>query len=197
MAIFAGRSRPPEVGIRLDIDMGPVYFREMDIDMLPVESAEPEVIQLGTDEITVLASSAQTGDALFAVQVRMQPGGGPPVMHRHDPGEVYHVLEGEFTFYVGHGTDVHRRRAAAGETVALAGRTPHSIRNESEAAAVAFVVHAPGPPMEGYSRAAAALATERSPSLEEVLAIATQHGIELLGPVPPAAEVEVEVDGAE
>ena len=22
-------------------------------------------------------------------------------MHRHDPGEIYHVLEGEFTFYIG------------------------------------------------------------------------------------------------
>ena len=32
----------------------------------------------------------------------MPPGGGPPVMHQHDPGEIYYVLEGTFTFYVGH-----------------------------------------------------------------------------------------------
>ncbi|WP_210767641.1 cupin domain-containing protein [Cellulomonas humilata] len=141
---------------------------------------------MGTDEITVLATSAQSGDALFAVQVRMQPGGGPPVMHRHAPGEVYHVLEGEFTIYEAEAQAgvVRRTTATAGDVVALAGGTAHSVRNESGADAVAFVVHAPGPPMEGFSRAAAALAAQGSPSMEDVLAIAAEHGIELLGPVP-------------
>jgi len=64
------------------------------MDMLPVENENPEVLRLGTDEVTVLATSAQTGGALFAVGIRMAPGGGPPVMHRHDPGEVYYVVEG-------------------------------------------------------------------------------------------------------
>jgi quercetin dioxygenase-like cupin family protein len=139
---------------------------------------------MGTDQITVLATSAQTGGALFAVEVRMQPGGGPPVMHRHDPGEVYHILEGEFTFYLGSGADAQRVTAATGDVVALAGGTPHTIRNESDAEAVAFVVHAPGPPMEGFSRAAAALAAHGTPSMADVLGIAAQHGIEILGPIP-------------
>lgn len=139
---------------------------------------------MGPDEITVLATSAQTAGALFAVEVRMQPGGGPPVMHRHDPGEVYHVLEGEFTFYIGCDAEARRVTAAVGDVVPLAGGTPHTIRNESAADAVAFVVHAPGPPMEGFSRAAAALAAEGSPSMDDVLAIAAQHGIEILGPIP-------------
>ena len=30
----------------------------------------------------------------------MPPGGGPPLLHRHAPSEIYHVLDGEFTFYV-------------------------------------------------------------------------------------------------
>lgn len=38
--------------------------------------------------------------------------------------------------------------------------------------------------MEGFSRAAAALAAEGTPSIEDVLALAEQHGIEMLGPVP-------------
>lgn len=76
----------------------------MEIDMLPVDLpvdvAGAERVLLGTDEITILATCAQTGGTLFAVQVRMRPGGGPPVMHRHEPGEIYHVIDGEFTFYV-------------------------------------------------------------------------------------------------
>jgi mannose-6-phosphate isomerase-like protein (cupin superfamily) len=155
----------------------------MNMDMLPVDSA-PECIRTGLDEITVLATSAQTGGALLAVQIRMPPGGGPPVMHRHDPGEVYYVQSGEFTFYIGGAEDPGRRRltARAGDVVPLAGRTPHTIRNESADDAVAFAVHAPGAPMEGFLRAVAALAGE--PSMDEVLAVAERNGIELLGPIP-------------
>ncbi|WP_421742250.1 cupin domain-containing protein [Cellulomonas sp.] len=155
------------------------------MDMLPVDIAHGERLALGTDQIIVLATAEQTGGALFAGLVRMPPGGGPPVMHKHAPGEVYHVLEGEFAFYVGPPDGVVERVVvAAGQVMPLAGDTPHTIRNESDADAVAFVVHAPGAPMEGFSRAAAALATNGSPSMEAVLAIAAEHGIELLGPVP-------------
>jgi mannose-6-phosphate isomerase-like protein (cupin superfamily) len=154
------------------------------MDMLPVDSVAAERIRTGPDEITVLATSAQTGGALFAVRIRMPPGGGPPVLHRHDPGEVYYVERGEFTFYIGGADDPDCRRvtAAAGDVVPLAGSTPHTIRNESTEDAVAFVVHAPGAPMEQFLRAVAALGAE--PSMDEVLVAAAQNGIELLGPIP-------------
>jgi mannose-6-phosphate isomerase-like protein (cupin superfamily) len=154
------------------------------MDMLPVDSVTLDRIRTGLDEITVLATSAQTGGALFAIQIRMPPGGGPPVMHRHDPGEVYYVQSGEFTFYIGGADDPDRRRvtAGAGDVVPLAGRTPHTIRNESSEDAVAFVVHAPGAPMEGFLRAVAAL--DGKPTMDEVLAVAARNGIELLGPIP-------------
>lgn len=155
------------------------------MDKLPVEYDTPERLALGTDEIVVRATSAQTNGALFAVEVRMPPGGGPPVMHRHAPGEVYYVTEGEFTFYIGgYGSPVRRSTAAAGQVVPLAGGTPHTIRNEGGTDAVAFAVHAPGPPMEGFIRAAAALAAHGEPTMEAVLGIAADHGIDLLGPIP-------------
>jgi len=155
--------------------------------MLPVDSSVlPERLRTGLDEITVLTPSARTDGALFAVQIRMPPGGGPPVMHRHGPGEVYYVQRGEFTFYVGGADDPDRRRfsAAGGEVVPLAGWTPHAIRNESGEDAVAFVVHAPGAPMEQFLRAVAAMSAHGEPSMDEVLAVAERNGIELLGPIP-------------
>jgi len=160
------------------------------MDMLPVEPVDlsaGERIALGSDELCVLATSAQTGGALFAVTVRMPPGGGPPLLHRHAPGEVYHVLSGEFAFYIGRpdGT-VHRLTAAAGQVVPLEGNTPHTVRNESDADALAFVVHAPGAPMEQFSRAAAALAATSEPTMDAMLVLAERHGIEMLGPVPTA-----------
>lgn len=158
------------------------------MDMIPVDRSCTELWLLGTDEITVLATSAQTNGDIFAVEIRMPPGGGPPVMHRHTPSEIYRVLEGEFTFYVGGPPAAVRRiRAVTGDVVPLAGNTPHTIRNESSRDAVAFVVHSPAATMEGFSRAAAAMAAQGSPSIEAVLALAQQHGIEMLGPVPATA----------
>jgi hypothetical protein len=78
---------------------------------------------------------------------------------------------------------VRRLTAAAGDVMPLAGGVPHTIRNESAGDAVAFVVHAPGAPMEGFSRAVAA-AADGPPAMEEVLRLAEQNGITLLGPVP-------------
>lgn len=157
------------------------------MDMLPVESrGAGETIRLGGgDTVVVRATSAETHGDLFAVEVRMPPGGGPPVMHRHAPSEVYLVLGGEFTFYVGDPErEVRRVVARPGDVVPLAGDTPHNIRNEGHEEAVAFSVHAPGAPMEGFTRAAAALARDGSPSMGDVLHVAERHGIELLGPVP-------------
>ena len=155
------------------------------MDMLPVDRSAAERFQIGTDEITVLATSAQTRGDLFAVEVRMPPGGGPPVIHQHEPSEIYYVLEGEFTFYVGD-ADITPRRVTAGpgDVVSLPGGTPHTVRNQSNADAVAFVVHAPGQVMEGFSRAAAAIATGGGTSIEDVLSLAERHGIEMLGPIP-------------
>jgi mannose-6-phosphate isomerase-like protein (cupin superfamily) len=160
------------------------------MDKLPVDYATCECLRLGTDTLVVLMDSTQSGGALFAHEMRMPPGGGPPVMHRHEPSEIYHVLRGEFTFYTGEQlpdgawTGVRRFTAAAGDVVPLACGTPHTIRNESDADAVAFVVHAPGAPMENFARAAAALAAEGEPDMDQVLGIAAQHGIVLLGPIP-------------
>ncbi|PVY95475.1 cupin domain-containing protein [Actinomycetospora cinnamomea] len=156
------------------------------MDMLPVETPHAtETLRVGGDEITVLAGTAETDGDLFAIELRMPPGGGPPVMHRHAPSEVYRVLVGQLTFYdTGADGRTRRRVAGTGETVTLAGDTPHTIRNESAQEAVAFGVHAPGGPMEGFCRAAAALAPDGPPVMDEVLAIAERHGIELLGPVP-------------
>jgi mannose-6-phosphate isomerase-like protein (cupin superfamily) len=164
------------------------------MDMLPVEiPASAECLLVGTDEITVVTTSVETGGALFAAVIRMRPGGGPPVLHRHAPGELYLVLAGEFTFHTLDAEGSHRRATAtAGQVVPLAGGTPHTIRNESDADAAAFVIHAPGAQMENFARSAAALAAGNAggaPDMSAVLAIAEANGIELLGPVPEPHQV--------
>ena len=95
---------------------------------------------------------------------------------------------GELTFYVEDDDGAIRRRVAgAGETVAIAGRREHTIRNESGAEAVAFVVYAPGAGMEAFVRAAADLAAEGQPAIERVLGVAAEHGIEITRPLAEVA----------
>ncbi len=65
----------------------------------------------------------------------MPPGGGPPVMHRHDPGEVYYVERGEFTFYIGGADDPDRRRVTArtGDAGSAGDRAPREPRPDPRA----------------------------------------------------------------
>jgi quercetin dioxygenase-like cupin family protein len=159
------------------------------MDKIPVDRTGVERFMLGTDELTVIARGADTGGALFAVEIRMPPGGGPPVMHRHAPGEIYYVQEGQFVFYVGHPEEsVRRITASAGEIVPLVGGTPHTIRNETDADARAFVVHAPAAVMENFSYAAADLAANGKADMAAVLELASRSGVDLLGPVPEKLE---------
>jgi oxalate decarboxylase/phosphoglucose isomerase-like protein (cupin superfamily) len=161
------------------------------MDMLPVDRDQAEHLMLGTDHTTILTTGEQTDGAIFAVEIRMPPGGGPPVLHRHEPSEIYYVTGGEFTFYLGHPDGPVRRIVAReGDVVPLRGMTPHTVRNESDDDATALVVHSPAAVMEGFSRAVVALAAESPqtpPSMADVLDVAQRHGVEMLGPIPALA----------
>jgi mannose-6-phosphate isomerase-like protein (cupin superfamily) len=139
-------------------------------------TSEGERLSLGGDQVVLRCTSGQSGGALLAIEVRIPPGGGPPVLHRHDPVELYRVEAGELTFHLEDGP----LRAQAGTVVAIPGGSEHTVRNESEREARAFVVFSPGAAMEGFIRSAAELG---SPSMDEVLSLATAHGIEMTRPV--------------
>jgi oxalate decarboxylase/phosphoglucose isomerase-like protein (cupin superfamily) len=136
-------------------------------------------MRVGGDEIEFKVSGDQ-GGPLVAAEVRMAPGGGPPALHRHEPAELYRVERGELVFYLGDADGgVRRSVAGAGETVPIAGWREHTIRNESDAEAAAFVVYSPGAPMEAFAREAAALAEAGPAPIERVLELAAGHGIEI------------------
>ncbi|HSI29752.1 MAG TPA: hypothetical protein VK951_00365 [Miltoncostaeaceae bacterium] len=44
-----------------------------------------------------LATAAEPGGALTAIDVAMRPGVGPPSLHAHDPAELVAVQEGTIT----------------------------------------------------------------------------------------------------
>lgn len=144
-------------------------------------------IRVGHDELTIRVTSEEAGGALVALDVRIPAGGGPPMLHRHAPAEVYRVDRGELAVYVEEDGAVRRIPAPAGAVVHIPGGAAHTIRNESAAEAAAYVVFTPGDAMERFFRAAGALAQDGEPQLEDVLALAERHGVEFTGPVPATA----------
>lgn len=142
-------------------------------------AATDDRMAAGDDEVVIRATSALSGGAILALEVAIPAGGGPPMLHRHDPFELYRVDDGELTFYV-EGDDgvVRRARGGRGAVVAIPAGREHTVRNESAGTARAFVVFAPGAGFERFIRAAG---TAVHPG--EIPAIAAAHGIEITRPV--------------
>ena len=142
-----------------------------------------ETLQVGGDQLEVRMSSDESDGALFAYDVNLAAGGGPPHLHRHEAAEIFKVEQGELTFYLADEQgEVARRTAGPGEVVAIPGNREHTVRNEAAAAARAFAVLSPGDRMEHFARAAAALEAEATP--ERVASLAADNGIEITRPLP-------------
>jgi mannose-6-phosphate isomerase-like protein (cupin superfamily) len=159
----------------------------MQMDRKPVDIDRSDRLRVGGDEISFRVTTAQSGGALVAAEVRMPAGGGPPGLHRHPSAEVYRVEAGELCLYVEDaGGTVERIVAGAGDVVHIPGGRAHTIRNEAAEEARAYVVFVPGTEMEGFARAAGPRAAAGPPRAGDVLALAREHGIEMTGPVPAA-----------
>jgi mannose-6-phosphate isomerase-like protein (cupin superfamily) len=137
-------------------------------------------ITIGRERIEFKVTSDQSAGEVLVFGVQMPPGGGPPMLHRHDAFELYRVRSGELTIYLeGRDGAVTRTVAGPGAVVPIAGGREHTIRNESDEEAEAVVVFSPGEPMERFARAAGDLGRDRAPAYDEVLALAQAHGIEI------------------
>jgi mannose-6-phosphate isomerase-like protein (cupin superfamily) len=135
-------------------------------------------LDVGGDRVAFRAAT----DEITAIEVRMAPGGGPPLLHRHEPSELYRVERGSLALYVeDREGGVRRLVAGPGDVVAIPGGAEHTIRNESSEEARALAVFAPGAPMAGFIRAAAAAAPEDVPALAE------RHGIVMTRPLAEVA----------
>ena len=142
---------------------------------------QPTQLNVGGDKVTFRVTSDESSGAAIAFEVRMPAGGGPPALHRHAPFELYRVERGELSFYLEDDRGaVTRTVAGPGQVIAIPGGREHTVRNETGDEAGAFVVLFPGAEMESFVRGAGALG---APRMEDVLALASAHGIEITRPV--------------
>ena len=141
-------------------------------------------LTVGSEEITFRVTSKESDGELTAFDVRIPAGGGPPMLHRHGPFEIYRVERGELAFYLeDEGGTVRRTIGEPGSVVAIPGGREHTVRNEGEAEARAFVVFTPGAQMERFARAAGELGARGALQVDDVLALAQENGVEITRPV--------------
>jgi mannose-6-phosphate isomerase-like protein (cupin superfamily) len=96
------------------------------------------------DVTTVKASGSNTSGKLLVLNVAIPPGGGPPVLHRHEYSEVFLFQKGEFEVST---VDEHYAlntfEVGAGETVSIISMVWHNFKNVGEASGIVTTVHSP------------------------------------------------------
>lgn len=107
---------------------------------------------LGTDVATVKVSGHDTSGSLLLLESVVPPGGGPPVLHRHEFPETFYVLEGLFEFSTvdaaGAAVSVS---AAAGDTVFVPSLAWHNFKNAGDSAGRFLAIHSTAV-MEDFAR---------------------------------------------
>lgn len=134
---------------------------------------------------TIKASAADTGGRFTLVEFLDFEGSGPPlhVHEREDRG--FHVLEGEYTFFVGD----EEFRAVAGTFVHAPRCVSHTWRCETQRGRILDLIVPGG--MEDFYREAGELVDDRDrlppnrePDAARLTEIAAAHGITITGPPP-------------
>jgi mannose-6-phosphate isomerase-like protein (cupin superfamily) len=105
-----------------------------------------------TDVTTIKASGENTSGKLLVLEVTVAPGGGPPVLHRHEYSEVFLFQEGEFEVStVDEAYTPTTVRVGAGDTVSIPSMVWHNFKNVGEAPGRFTAVHSPAV-MEDFMR---------------------------------------------
>ena len=105
-----------------------------------------------TDVTTIKASGEDTSGKLLVLEVTVPPGGGPPVLHRHEYSEVFLFQEGEFEVStVDENYAQSTIRVGAGDTVSVPSMVWHNFKNIGETPGRFTAVHSPAV-MEDFMR---------------------------------------------
>jgi quercetin dioxygenase-like cupin family protein len=139
--------------------------------------------------VRVGISSGDGADSLSVLEFSPRSGAGTPLHVHHTHDEVFHVLEGEVTWYIAD----EDLRVGPGETLRAPGGIPRYYRVTSPGGARWLAITS-GADFEGFVRALARpaespdLPPPMGPLLPEAMEAlqraARAHGMEILGPPP-------------
>jgi quercetin dioxygenase-like cupin family protein len=137
--------------------------------------------------LTFKVTSAETGGRFSVMELRAQPGGGPP-LHTHPSSETCYILDGAFAFTGLAGEEPYTIRATAGDTVFIPGGVPHTYKCVGDTPGRTIGVLAPGEEMERFFAEAGVRVTEHPAAdadrlaIPAMIAVAQKHGLAFLPP---------------
>jgi quercetin dioxygenase-like cupin family protein len=137
-------------------------------------------LHMGPSSVTPLATADDTGGRYSLLEVRDEPGSGPP-MHRHlQEDEAFYILEGEYEIYSQDGLVT---RADPGTYVLVGQGTIQGYRCAGPGPGRMLVIGSPGG-IERFFAELDALARAGEYEPMKVGAVAARHHIEVVGPPP-------------
>lgn len=136
---------------------------------------------------TILVSSKDSRDGVSVIEHRVPYGDSPPLHIHRTEDEIFHILEGDFRVHV-QGAE---HRFGPGDIFVAPQGVPHTYRAESPAGGRMLTITAHGE-FEGFVRAVGRPAqgpglpepagAPTPEALQALVALASQHGIDLIGP---------------
>ena len=132
----------------------------------------------------VLVSATETGGTVSVIEQTHFHGHATPVHEHSREDQTLYVLSGSITAWLGD----DERTVSAGEAVHLPRGVPHAFRVETEGTRL-LEINTPGG-FEEFHAAAGSPATElrlperQEPNIDQMAAVAAQHGCAILGPPP-------------
>jgi mannose-6-phosphate isomerase-like protein (cupin superfamily) len=150
------------------------------------ESTDASYYYMGS-LLTFLAESKDTGGTFSLFEILMKPGNEPPPHIHHGEDELYYVLEGEATAYIGE-EEFH---LASGDSLFLPRKKPHGFIVRTDRFRMLFLTQPGG--AEGYFKAMMGsratvldlpkeVPTYSTTDVQEAIAVGTEYGLEFLGP---------------
>jgi quercetin dioxygenase-like cupin family protein len=135
-------------------------------------------LDLGTFAMSVKATVEQTRGHFSLLEATEPPGFGPPLHIHRDASESFDVLEGEYTVFL----DQYQFTCPAGSFVFMPPGRPHSFRVGAETGRklVLFTTAS----LVGYFEDLSKAIREDRVDPDVLSAIAADHSMEVLGPVP-------------
>jgi mannose-6-phosphate isomerase-like protein (cupin superfamily) len=105
-----------------------------------------------TNVTTIKASAQDTSGNLLILEITVPPGGGPPVLHRHEYSEVFMFQEGKFEVStVNEDFELSEFEVGTGDTVSIPSMAWHDFKNVGATPDRFIAVHST-PMMEDFMR---------------------------------------------
>ena len=107
-------------------------------------AVQGEHFMLLGDIIKIKAAGQGTSGRILVIENVVPPGGGPPMLHRHDYAEVFYFLEGEFELSTADETySLSTVRLKAGDMLSIPSMVWHNFKNVGATPGKFIVIHSP------------------------------------------------------